>query len=292
MVTYRMIVTSPDNFSVNRSRNFNVDGFHHRCKKQVEEIQPGDKFVYYITKIQKIGAISEAISKGYFDNKTKVWIEEDEMWPYRFKTRPLLVLDEAHMLDVNELIPKLSFISKKQKETSWALAFHQSLRKITKEDFDLIESEMRKIQSGQTVVHVPDIPVVRESSSRDVSTHKEIVEIMEKIGKSLGMIVEREQKISEYRHDMVWKKKQFLPPSVVIEVCDSGSLEKDILSLGWASENLEATTILVIAKESDYYQAKRRLPVSSKIVVVKADSVKILGELIQTDVDFLKAIIR
>ncbi|MDD5338069.1 MAG: EVE domain-containing protein [Dehalococcoidales bacterium] len=290
MVTYRMIVTTPDNFEVNKKRNFDIDGFNNRCKKEVEEIQPGDKFIYYVTKIQKIGAISEATSNGYFDNKTKIWTEEDEMWPYRFNIKPLLVLDEAQMLNVNKLITKLSFITKKQRETSWALAFHQSLRKISKEDFELVESEMRKTNPGQPVVINLSKPVIIEPLTRSTSTHKEIVEVMENIGKCLGMIVEREQKIAEYRHDMVWKKKQFLAPSVVIEVCDSGSLEKDILSLGWASENLEAKTILVLVKDNDYYQAKRRLPASSKIVVVKADSIKILGDLVQTDAELLKAI--
>jgi hypothetical protein len=89
---------------------------------------------------------------------------------------------------------------------------------------------------------------------------------------------------------MVWKDKEFLTPSTVIEVCDKNILEKDILALEWANHNLEATPILVTITDSDYAQAKRRIPESSKIIVAKAEAIKRLQQFLKSDLELIKAI--
>jgi len=144
MIKYRLIATSVENFKISRERNFDLEGFHEKMKRRVQKVRVGDKFVYYIAGIQRIGAISEATDKPYYDDKTRIWSEKDEIWPYRYKTRPVLVLDDEVMVDVRRVIPHLTFISPQQKTKGWGLAFHQSLREISPEDFKLIESEMRK----------------------------------------------------------------------------------------------------------------------------------------------------
>jgi len=144
MIRYRLVVTTVKNFKISRHRNFDVEGFHEKTKRRVKKVRVGDKLVHYVARIQRIGAISEAIGEYYYDDETRIWSEKDEMWPHRFKTRPVLVLDDEVMLDVRRIIPHLTFISPQQKARGWGLAFHQSLREIPREDFELIESEMRK----------------------------------------------------------------------------------------------------------------------------------------------------
>src|SRR4030042_3583218 len=144
MVRYRLVVTTVKNFKISRQRNFDVEGFHEKTERRVKKVRVGDKLVHYIARIQRIGAISEAIGEYYYDDETRIWSEKDEIWPHRFKTRPVLVLDDEVMLDVRRIIPHLTFISPQQKARGWGLAFHRSLREIPREDFELIESEMRK----------------------------------------------------------------------------------------------------------------------------------------------------
>ena len=144
-----LVVTDSVNFAISRRGKFNVEGFQDHHENKVKNvIRPGDQFIYYIKGHKKFGAISEAISSYYYD-ETKIWkshIEgKNELYPHRFKARPILVpANNNELLDAKKVVPKLSFITAKQRATSWGLAFHQSLKEIPGEDFELIQSEMEK----------------------------------------------------------------------------------------------------------------------------------------------------
>ncbi len=145
MNKYWLVVTDPDNFAINRQRNFDVDGFQDRYKNTVKNvIKPGDQFVYYIKGYKKFGAISEAISSYYYD-ETKIWKShlkgKNEIYPHRFRIRPVCILNENQMLDVKNLVKDIDFIP----APNWGAAFRQSLRQIGQEDFGLIQSEMKRV---------------------------------------------------------------------------------------------------------------------------------------------------
>ena len=147
MNKFWLVVTDPVNFAINMQRNFDVEGFQDRYKNRVKNvIKPGDKFVYYIKGKgdKKFGAISEAISSYYYD-ETKIWEShlkgKNEIYPHRFKIRPVCTLNENHMLDVKNLAKDLDFIP----ATNWGGVFRQSLRQIGQKDFELIQSEMKRV---------------------------------------------------------------------------------------------------------------------------------------------------
>ena len=135
---YWLVCTSPANFEVSRGISFRVNGFRERNRKTVEKIHPGDRIVFYINDIRKFGATATATSGFYIEKKERIWIERDELWPCRFKQEPDIVLDQDESLDARKLVQSLSFITEKQKQTNWGLAFHQSLRNIPKDDFELV----------------------------------------------------------------------------------------------------------------------------------------------------------
>jgi predicted RNA-binding protein len=137
-----LICTSQVNFQVDRQNNFSVEGFRARNRRLVSEVKPGDKFVVYINQLQRFGATLQATGKPYTDEQTKIWVEQDEMWPCRFTTKPIVILEDDELLDAKKLVAQLSFITDEQKRVNWGLAFHQSLRKIPADDFELIECEM------------------------------------------------------------------------------------------------------------------------------------------------------
>lgn len=230
MAKYRLIVTSRANFEVDRQRGFDLEGFNERRKRQVEQVKPGDKFAFYIIGLQRIGAICEATSDFYYDNKTKIWVEEDEIWPYRFKTRPLLVLDDDEMLDIKKLIPQLNFITAEQKATNWGLAFHLSLKEIPQEDFELIESEMRKVKK---VSRPPEVALTEEKAKQAImelplektSLHDRIGEMLETIGSRMGYNTYTRHKVTpehQVELDVAWLRGK--NPEVAIEVQIGGDI--------------------------------------------------------------------
>ena len=139
---YWLITTSPENFKVDKETSgFTVQGLKERHKKTVMKVQPGDKVVYYINQISKFGAIATVTSGYYYDDTTKIWTDEDEIWPSRAKSKPEIVLEDDELLDIKRLIKQLAFIKDKD---HWSLFVRGSVRQIPEEDYLLIESEMRK----------------------------------------------------------------------------------------------------------------------------------------------------
>lgn len=247
MANYWLISTTQQNFEIDRKTGFRIQGFHHRVRRTVEKIKPGDKLVTYITRLQRIGAICEATSKYYFDDKTKIWSEDNEIWPYRFETSPLLVLGDDELLDVKKITNSLTFITPEQKSVNWGLAFHQSLRAIPAEDFELIESEMRKMRiattpSPEVLGKLLEVFFDTEDEAKHYimklplesnSLHDRIGEMLETIGSRMGYNTYTRHKVTPEHAvelDVAWLRGK--NPEVAIEVQIGGNIveAKDKLS--------------------------------------------------------------
>ncbi len=146
-MNYWLVVTDPENFAISRQRNFDVEGFQDRYKNTDKNvIKLGDKLVDYIKGYYKFGAIVEAISPYYYC-ETKIWEshlkDKNEIYPHRFKIRPVCILNENQMLNVKNLAKDLDFIP----ATNWGSVFRQSLRRIPQKDFERIQSEMKILKA-------------------------------------------------------------------------------------------------------------------------------------------------
>ena len=121
--------------------------------------------------------------------------------------------------------------------------------------------------------------------------HEELKQKMVEIGNKLGYHASTEERGPVYQHDVLWKRGAYKKdPSHVIEICAGGSLPKDFDALNWANQNVGASGILVAVDDADYRKAIQRFENQSDIVVVKAETVDRLHELVMTDVEFLKLI--
>jgi len=98
----------------------------------VKRFKPEDRVVYHITKISKLGAIATITSGYYYDDKTKIWADETEIWPVRTKSEPYLVLEDNELLDLKKLVKNLSFINDK---VNWGMYLRVSLRPLPEEDY-------------------------------------------------------------------------------------------------------------------------------------------------------------
>lgn len=262
MTQYWLICTSPENFQVDRATNFVVEGFKRSQSRTVKRVQPGDKFAYYINKLQRFGAISVATT-GYYYDETKIWVEEDELWPCRFKIRPETVLPEDQMLDVKGIIAGLNFITDKQKQTNWGLAFHQSLRTIPEEDFILIESEMRKILAKPSTGEVASLTETeaRERAMRlplqASSLHDRLGEMLQAIGTRMGYNSVTRHKVTPEHAielDVAWLHGK--NPEVAIEVQIGGNLTEAKDRLAQAKKfNYRKVTIVIEKGQLDRLNA-------------------------------------
>ncbi|MFC1639227.1 EVE domain-containing protein, partial [Gemmatimonadota bacterium] len=233
-MNYWLVVTSPANFRIDRDQiGFHMQGLPHRSRKSVQRMEKGDRVVYYIMKLQRFGATA-TITGDYVEDHSKLWTDEDEVWPARRPSEPDLVLQDDELIDAKRLVPELSFIEKKDR---WGTYLQGSIRQIPEEDFRLIESEMRKVASERQPEEdvegrKPDTPTegAYEKLIEDLpldanSLHDRIGEMLEQIGSWMDYNTQTRHKITPthpYQLDVAWLSGK--NPEVAIEIQIAGNI--------------------------------------------------------------------
>jgi predicted RNA-binding protein len=126
------------------ARGFDVFGFKSTRRNEVSRMRPGDKLVFYLTKIMKFGGIAEVTSE-YFEDHSKVFKSEKkpaEDYPFRVRVKPQIILEPEQYLDVREIGSTLAFT--RRWGDNWRLAFQGNLHEIPKEDYERIAGLMRQ----------------------------------------------------------------------------------------------------------------------------------------------------
>lgn len=298
MPKYYIITTSPENFERDRkTAGFSVQGLKEKHRKTVQKWEPGDRIIYYINKIGKFGAIAEVTSK-YYRDETKIWTEDDELWPSRAKSKPIIVLDRDEFLDARRYIDKLSFIKEKFSPEYWGLAFQGSVREIPEEDYQFIESEMRKITSivklkskkeprKKKLQKEEDFEVaILELPLESKSLHDRIGEMLATIGSWMGYNSYVRHKITPEHNqelDVAWLKEK--NPAVAIEIQISGSIPSAIANLIQAKKFNYRKVIMVI-KENQLRELNARIKFDEIRYWLDAWSIKSVYEMYQSGESF------
>ena len=63
-----IVVGSADNFELLRERGFDIAAFKASRTKQASAMQPGDRIVFYLTKVVEFGGVVEVTSEAFEDN--------------------------------------------------------------------------------------------------------------------------------------------------------------------------------------------------------------------------------
>lgn len=259
---YWLVVTSPDDFRHDRdSLGFALLGLSYFFRKQAQKMNSGDHFVYYISKLQKFGATA-TVTGDYFEDSTKIWTDNNEMWPARRPIKPDIVLKDNELIDAKKLVPDLTFIKRKE-----AWGSHIGITKaIPEEDFKLIESEMRKVVSkrSEDKIEPVKLDIDRESKTETEyeteimqlplqtnSLHDRLGEMLEQIGSWMDYNTQTRHKIAQgyaYELDVAWLSGK--NPEVAIEIQIAGNLTeaKDRLA---QSRKFNYRKLILVLKEAD-----------------------------------------
>lgn len=266
-------------------------------KRIVQGWEPGDRIVYYINKIGRFGAIAE-ITSGYYRDTTKIWTEEDEFWPSRAKSKPLIVLEKDEFLDVRRYIEKLSFIRDKYSSEHWGLAFQGSVREIPEEDYKFIESEMRKItaieklksrkEQVKSALESEDdyIDAIMKLPLEAKTRHDRIGEMLESIGSWLEYNTYTRHKITPEHNqelDVAWHNGK--SPAVAIEVQDKGSLPSAIANLSQAKK-FNYRKVFIVIKEGQLRELNDRIKFDELRFWLDAWSIQSVYELYRSGKSF------
>jgi hypothetical protein len=140
-----VLTGSPENFAATADRGFRVIGMKERRRALAEQIEPGDRIVFYLTRIKAFGGIVR-VTGPMFEDRAKIWPGKPgkvDPYPWRFETEPEVVLDEAAYVPAEELAPALEHVRKWPPE-HWTLAFQGQLRPVSGADARTIDARMRE----------------------------------------------------------------------------------------------------------------------------------------------------
>ena len=140
-----MLTGSLENFRATREHGFRVIGAKEGRRGMAEQIEPGDRIVFYVTGVQAFGGIVRVTSE-MFEDREKIWPGKPgkvDPYPWRFDTEPELVLEEDEFVPAAELAPELEHVRNWPLE-HWQLAFQGQLRAVSDADSALLERRLRE----------------------------------------------------------------------------------------------------------------------------------------------------
>ena len=141
-MAYWIVVGSPENFEIARSRGFDLFGFKSTRRRESAEMKPGDKLIFYLTGVMKFGGIANVTSEVFEDHAPVFKSEKKpgEDYPFRVKTSGDILLDAGQGLDVKDYATRLEMTRRRGEH--WRLAFQGNLHKISDEDYETIAEDM------------------------------------------------------------------------------------------------------------------------------------------------------
>lgn len=141
------LTTSPDNIAKTAELGWKVQGIKSRRGKTAREMRPGDKIVYYVTKVSAFGAVVDVTGECYEDHEV-IWTSKPgEDYPWRVEIRPEVTPAEADWVAAEDLVDALEFPRKWPRE-NWKLAFQGNVRAWPEADYLTVKSALEDATSG------------------------------------------------------------------------------------------------------------------------------------------------
>ncbi|MDQ3645143.1 MAG: EVE domain-containing protein [Actinomycetota bacterium] len=140
-----VLTGSVENFRATRDRGFRLIGAKEGRRGMAEQIERGDEIVFYLTVVQAFGGIVR-VTSDMFEDREKVWPGKPgkaDLYPWRFETEPVQVLDEEQFVAAAELAPRLEHVRKWPAE-HWHLAFQGQLRTVSDADARLLAESIHE----------------------------------------------------------------------------------------------------------------------------------------------------
>jgi EVE domain len=145
-----VLTGSPENFAATREHGFDLIGLKEGRRNFALRIEPGDRIVLYLTRRMAFAA-SIVVTGQLFEDRTPVWPGKPgkaDPYPWRFDTKPEVVLEEADWLPAEDLAGTLEHVRKWPPE-HWKLAFQGQIREFCAHDADaLMDGLQQRAMTG------------------------------------------------------------------------------------------------------------------------------------------------
>lgn len=135
-----MIVTNEIDYEWDIDNQFACAEFPERNKRALQQMEPGDKIIYYVAKHSKFMAITEVVGE-YFYSEQPVWDDLYDLWPHRIHTKPMIFIKKCEEgVFIKDIWGNLELIKNK---TRWGSQVQGSFRKLSENDYRVIVDSIK-----------------------------------------------------------------------------------------------------------------------------------------------------
>lgn len=149
MTRYWVVVSGPEIFGKTREMGFTLHGFKSTRRGMAARISPGDGLAFYVTGKKQLAATATVTSEMATDY-SRIWQSNkkpDEMYPYRVRIEPRVVLGEGEWIDAEPYHDRFTW-TQRWPRAHWTLAYQGNLHEVTADDFALLETDMRAVATA------------------------------------------------------------------------------------------------------------------------------------------------
>lgn len=141
--SYWLALFRPKTWLQSAERGFTVVGFRSTFQRTARQIQSGDVFLCYVGGASRFVGALEIVKGPYFD-ESPIW--DSDIFPCRFRVKPLVALPVEQGVRIKHLSNQLSFFRDMATPTSWAGHVGRSLMRIRPDDAVVILQAIRASQ--------------------------------------------------------------------------------------------------------------------------------------------------
>lgn len=141
-MNYYLNLFSPQTYEAFIKSLKNISGFRKNQLHSAGKIEPGDKFICYMTKLSRWFGVFE-IKSECFVNDSPLFYDSDDPFIVRFKINPIVLLDKEKAIPIKESIvwENLSFTKDHSKQGSyWTGPIRASLTHLDENDGKFLEN--------------------------------------------------------------------------------------------------------------------------------------------------------
>jgi hypothetical protein len=124
-----------------RAAGSKTTGFREHTWNRAKSIHPGDTFICYLVGVKRWVGLLEVMSERFKDD---VRIYAEEVFPVRFKVKPLITLEPEHGAPMESLAGKLTFFPLDATARQWSGRVRGSPSRYKPEDGEMIAAALRE----------------------------------------------------------------------------------------------------------------------------------------------------
>lgn len=139
-MAYYLDLFSPFTYEAFKQSSQDVSGFRLRQLNAAGNVNPGDKFICYMTKLSRWFGILEVTSPMYQDD-TPIFYKIDDPFVVRFKVNTIALLNKENAIPIKEPVVwnNLSFTKNTRAGSQWTGPLRSSLKLLEDEDGKFLE---------------------------------------------------------------------------------------------------------------------------------------------------------